>query len=796
MKHLIKIIALISTLCIILGMLSGCSATKVTAELYDASNFEMVNEENGIIAENEHFTMKWVKSTEFYGQEVFRAVVQIISKKDGTVWSTTPKEYIDSTVPGDEWSPNMNLAASGLVNSGVTITMRNEEQTFEYDAYNYSIANGRFSSEKRENGITVSYYFDQVGTIIPVDYYLEGEAFKVSVNPAKIKTYMVEEELADKTVQVLQKVINVTPAPFMCSSQNTAANSKENYIVVPSGSGALMYTDQRSDGAARTFESAVYGNDYTIDEYDSPKNETPVTMPFYGIKKGNKAICAIIEQSAEACVIKSRIGDSLLGANYTEQGTTNGYSYVSATFNVLGMNNVYETSTWREQYTDTVAQNLNPLVIGYYPLDGANANYTGMAKCYQKYLVEKEGMKKSSDNSLLTVKIYGSYLEDELFLGLPTSKDVALTTYEEATEILKELKNITGGSLVVDMYAYGDGGLSSNELGGGYSLTGAVGGSSELKEFIQFTKDNGIKTFFNFDTVTFFESGSGYSTDNDAALNVNGVPAPVYQFWRSTRERYTRSQGGKVGTLVARDLLDDATLDAVELADEYGITGLAFNTLGNVCYSDYTEVEDDETLHKYPLRNNMGNDVKAIVSSVQSNSKTVMMDGAYAYAAVNADIITGTPVISDRQNVIDKDIPLYQIVFQGYKANSVSAINTATNKRTQYLKAIETGSGLAFDLMGNYYSEIRKEKTFGLYACLYEDNKDIINEYVAEGKDYLASVAGATIKTHSYVTENVTKTVFDNGVMVYVNYGDTDYVSDIGVVKAQDFLSKEGILGE
>ena len=793
MKHLIKIIALISTLCIILGMLSGCSATKVTAELYDASNFEMVNEENGIVAENENFTMKWIKSTEFEGQEVDRAVVQIISKKDGTVWSTTPDEYIKETVPGDEWSPNMNLLAAELVNSALTITMRNEEQTMEYNAYSASIANGRFSSQKRENGITITYYFDQVGAIIPVDYYLEGEAFKVSVDPSKIETYMVEEALADKTVKVLQKVINVTPAPFICSSKNTNAGNKNDYVVVPSGSGALMYTDQRSDGAARTFEGSVYGADAAIDKYDSPKNETPVTMPFYGIKKGDKAVCAIIEQSAEACTIKARVGDSLMGANYTEAGVSNGYSNVAATYTVLGMNNVYESTSWREQFSEKVEKNLNPLVIGYYPLSGADANYTGMAKCYQKYLVEKEGMKKSSDNSLLTVKLYGSYLEDELFIGLPTSKDVALTTYEEATEILTELKNISGGSLIVNMYAYGEGGLNSTQLGGGYSLTGAVGGSSELEEFIKFTKDNGIKTFFNFDTVKFFESGSGYSTNDDAALNVNGVPAPLYEYWSSTRERYTIDQGGKVGTVIARDLLDDAANDAVELADEYGITGLSFDTLGNVCYSDYAEVEEDETLHKYPVRNNMGKDVKNIILSVQANSKTVMMDGAFAYAAVNADVITNTPVISDRQNSIDLEIPLYQLVFQGYKANSISSINTATNKRTQFLKAIETGSGLSFDLMANHYGELRKQKGAALYACLYEDNKELINEYVAEGKDYLASVAGSTIKAHCYVTADVTKTVFDNGVTVYVNYGDVDFVSDIGVVKAQDFLSKEGL---
>ena len=213
-----------------------------------------------------------------------------------------------------------------------------------------------------------------------------------------------------------------------------------------------------------------------------------------------------------------------------------------------------------------------------------------------------------------------------------------------------------------------------------------------------------------------------------------------------------------------------------------------------MCYSDYdvveTENDTDKEVYKNPWRNNMGKDVKAITADIQKNSKTVLMDGAFAYAAVAADIITNVPTASTKSNMFDVEIPLYQIVFQGYRANSTGAINTATNKRTQFLKSIETGSGLSFELIGNYYQELRKQTMTGLHAALYSDNAKVIEEYVNEGKTFLTSVAGATIVSHQYMTNDVTKTVFDNGVTVYVNFGDTDYKSDIGVVKAQGFLNK------
>jgi len=800
MKHLIKIIALISALCLVLGMLSGCSGVEVEFKNYsdivgDISNPKpLKNLENGVVAENEYFKMIWHKTSRSTdGTDYNRAAIEFVSKKDGTVWSTTPKEYYDNNDPSEF------MFGSGLINSSLSITVRNGEQTFDYNAYESSISvgDGRFSSVKRADGkgITVTYYFDEIGIVVGVDYYLDGEGFKVSVDPKNVNSYIVTDPDADLQVhnaskEAIQKVVSVTPAPFLCGTQNTNVGNKDSYFVIPSGSGALMYVDKRSDETVREFRGMVYGEDKTVDKYNQAANETPITMPFYGIKSGNNALCAIIEQASEACEIIAHAGDTTVGSNFFSETPQNGYAYLSAVYNVLGYNNVYNQGTWRLQYNEYTDQNITPLVIGYYPLSGDQANYTGIAKRYQKYLVDKENMKKSQANSLLNVKFYGSFVQDELFVGIPYEDEVALTTYNEATEILGELKALSGGSITATMSGYGEGGINANELAGGYTLTGAVGDEDDLKKFIEYTNSNGIKTFFNFDTVTFYESGNGYSTSTDSAINLNGIPAPVYSFLHSTRGRYERKSGGKVGTLISRENLAASTNDAVALADEFGITGIAFNTLGNTCYSDYTPTEEDELVFKNPWRNGMGNDVKKITEDVKKNNKTVLMDGAFSYAAVSADIITNAPTASNRSNAIDLDIPLYQIVYQGYRANSVGAINTATNQRTQFLKAIETGSGLSFDLINNYYQELRKQYIRGLHVALYKDNLKLIQDCVNESKTFLTKVAGEEIVDHQYVTANVTKTVFNKGITVYVNYGDTDYTSDIGVVKAQGFLYK------
>ncbi len=818
MKHLNKFISLMLALCIMLGTFAGCGSEDDSVQYAKPETME--NVASGVVAKNDYYTMKWNENL---------ASIEFV-EKDGTVWSTVPESFLNNSIYDDydddplTYNTQM-MEIDGVIASSLVIDCLIAEQTFTYNSLTHCVNKDKaFTSKKLENGngISVTYYFDEVEAEVTVEYYLEGDSFKVKVDPANIKCY------GDAIVT------EVNPTPFMCAADvvvkggatetatddtlsddtytddytydytddysydyesdvtdETAVEEEEedkplalendeneyDYMVIPSGEGALVYCHTRNSLTPKSFSGEVYGSDYSVDEWENASNEVGITMPFYGITRGEKAICAIIEQGENSCEIEAELNTM---AGY--------YGNVSTVYNVTGYNMVYGTSKWRAQYNDYVETNLETLVVGYYPLSGDDANYTGMAKKYREYLIENEGLKKSQDNSLLTAKIIGGYTEDDLFLGIPTEKQVSLTSYAEAETIVKELSEISGGSLVIDMYAYGDGGLNATKIAGGYKLTGFAGTKADLESFLQYAKDNNVDTYFNFDPIIYYESGNGYSTSKDTAVSANGIPAPVRQFWYSIHGRLENSNGGITGGLVARAQLNKAVAETVELADKYGITGLAFNTLGNVAYSDYEE--DDDKNPTYPLKNGMSDQVTEIINETKSSSKTVLVDGANSYAAVAADVIAGCPTTSNRDNTFDKDVPLYQIVFQGLKSNSVYSINMTENSDTQFLKAIETGSGLSFTLMANYETELRKQYARRLNTTVYKDNKSDIETYVTRSKNYLTKVAGASITAHEYITDDVVKTVFDNGVTVIVNYGESDYSSDLGTVKANDFLYK------
>ena len=60
---------------------------------------------------------------------------------------------------------------------------------------------------------------------------------------------------------------------------------------------------------------------------------------------------------------------------------------------------------------------------------------------------------------------------------------------------------------------------------------------------------------------------------------------------------------------------------------------------------------------------------------------------------------------------------------------------------------------------------------------------------VAKYQSDLAETAGKKITGFSYITENVTKTDFENGIRVYVNFENTDYTADGIKIPAKSYTA-------
>lgn len=739
---------IISVLTVVVLLFSFCSCGKKEEKTTPKTPYDKLKAgmgvETGVVIENDNFVLSWDSE---------RAAVMLTDKNTNAVWSTIPYDYYKTGKTSGR--ANIMMGSPLMLEY---VNTKNKSAVKTVNGYNGIIKNGKIGCQKTKNGLKVFYFFDKLEVVIPVDYELREKGISISINPKDIKEY---DNL----------VYKISLAPFMCSSENSS-EKENNYLVVPSGSGALMYTDVRTgEQELREYSENVYGNDPARYESEKLENTKKVLMPIFGAKNGETAICGIIENGAASASVDALVGDEKIG-----------WSAVYPTFSIRGSNVSAVDFTGGSSVVETISEDITgyeKIGVGYYPLSGEKANYSGMAEVYKSFL-KADGFKKEEKKSdkAITLNILGGLQVKSLFLGVPYMKTVSATTYGEALDIIKTVENETNMPVDAVLNGFGSSGVDIGKLAGGYNFSSVFGNKKSRKSLIEYCKEKNIPLYFDFDIVRFNSSSNGFSATFDAAKSSNSFTAYQYHYsiaLRDTdkaRERYV---------LLSRSKLSSAAEKLFKLAEKSDLYGIGMSTLGNIAYSDY---DNDE----YFVRGGIEKDVAGIISSARKKGLTVAIGGANAYAAVNADKVFNSPVSSSKYNILDEDIPLYQMVFKGITDVSSEAVNTAANSRNTFLKSIEGGSGLSFVLTSHYDSGFAYSAHSALAVSKITDNIELIKALSNESREYYELIKNAEIVEHSIISDSLRQTKFDNGVTLWVNYSDKEVCMPEGTVGAESFM--------
>lgn len=699
---------------------------------------------SGVVTENDGFTLSWDSE---------RACIYLTDKASGDVWSTIPYDYYES----GEASGRANIMMSSpimleYVNTG------NKSAVKSVNGYTGILKNGKIGCKKIENGIKVYYFFDKLELVVPVDYTLKDNGIEISVTPKEI-------------IETDNLVYKISFAPFLCSAKNSSDNQQQ-YIVVPSGSGALMYTDERQGSLdLREYSENVYGNDPARYESEKLSNTQTVRMPVFGAKDGDSAILGIISEGAASASVDAIVGDAKIG-----------WSAVYPTFTVRGSNVSAVDFTGGSSVVETISEELtgyDKLSVGYYPLGGEDADYSGMAEFYRDYLKKSAGKKSENiKEKSLTLNVLGGLQIKSLMLGIPYRKTVSATTYGEALEIIKDVEKAADMPIDVVMSGFGASGLDIGKLAGGFSLSSVFGNKKSLKALQKYCSDNKIPLFADFDIVRFNSSAKGFSKTFDAAKSSNSFTA--YQYHYSVSLRDTNSELERF-VLLNRASLSEAADKVFDYAEDIGFNALGLSTLGNIAYSDYDAQESF-------VRGKTESDVAKILKNADKKGLSVAVGEANDYAAVNADKIFEAPVTSSMYDILDADIPFYQMVFKGMTDVSAESINIAANTRERFLKTLEGGSAMSFTLCARYDSDFAYSQHSALAVSVADDNIGLISSLAQESRDFYEAVRSAEIKEHIILSKTLRCTVFDNGVTLWVNYSDKAADTSHGTVEANSFM--------
>jgi hypothetical protein len=241
----------------------------------------------------------------------------------------------------------------------------------------------------------------------------------------------------------------------------------------------------------------------------------------------------------------------------------------------------------------------------------------------------------------------------------------------------------------------------------------------------------------------------------------------------------THQQTGDAMYLANRYAMAKSAQKVAELTKKQGTTGVSISTLSSTAYSDYDS-------RNYYCKAHMSDDVQRMIKALNAAGLKTFGEEANAYAAVKLDYIYDTPTESSGFFALDMDIPFYQMVFKGSVGLSGGAINLAQDPRTAFLKTVATGSSLGYTLCGSAERDVLLGNHSAVGSSIYSGLSEQIVEYMVQAQPLLDKVRTASIVSYEK-NGNVSRTEFDNGVVLYVNYGLTAERTELGTLDALSF---------
>lgn len=745
-----KTLSFLLCLVLLVGMAGCAQGQKKTSKSFDtsASNAGFSGD---VVAENSHLKIEWDETT----KGVF-----VTDKKSGTKWGTSP---IDEGGPQyDELG--MPIKKHPKINSVLSVSYLDYETNTVIDTASYTgaIENGRVRCARGKNSLLVEFYFDDPKFMIPVQYILEDDHLRIAINTKDIQ----EEE---------NKVIKVSVAPFMCSAENDGEN---RYVFIPSGSGAIIEPVTISQQGTN-YSTQVYGYDYTIEKLAEPTQKESVRLPVYGAKMSDgRGMLAIIDSGADSAFIEATVGASVYGytsahASFQLRGYT---GHIANLFSGLEVENVVYI---KDKVEDTLS-------VSFYPLTGEDASYVGMADTYRKYLKKNGGMPDSCTENALNLTVLGGMMLTDSFLGIPYEKLYAATTLEQVEDMSNDLLKNAKVPFSLILKGFGKTGIDVGTVGGGYTINSKLGSKTKLKELTKQLKKSDIDVFMDFDLVRFKEGSNGFSTFSDACYNAGEKKASQYIYNVAVLDWEEKTMHFMLDPLK----IGEASEKLVNTTEKLGLGGVSLESLTSMAYSNYSNKDDTA----YYSRSGFAKTVSKSLKQIKKSGVKLAASSANAYSAVLSNIIVNVPTDSDKEHIFSASIPFYEIVFKGHIPMFTESVNLCADKKEMILKAVESGIGLNYTVMDNWSNELIASKHSMLYNSVYSDISDGIINDVNKLSDYYNKIKGAHIISHELLSDTLRLTVFDNGISVYVNYGDEAQVSPAGTVEAESYIVVGGSL--
>lgn len=630
---------------------------------------------------------------------------------DGTSYCVVIKDTLNNKI----WtSLPASLAKKDTDCSVITAYVFYKNEVYSLNSQDDCVKLSAADTEKIDNGVKVIYKMSksvgdgEISLELAVCYTLADGSFYVDIDCSGI---------------AVSNGARLLKLDVMKSFGATAQSNKDDFILVPDGAGAIIKTGVE-DKSVASLDFAVYGG-----LLDGEVYENTAVIPAFGMKQGNTAFAALIEQGDALAVITAKRADN---------GDT-GYNQVGANFTITekdGQNNVSSVS-----YKGHIK-------ICYRFISGSNAGYVGMAIVCREQLIRNGVLStkrlESSEYMPVTLNVTGQSESPKKILGI-FKKNLKLTEFEQALDVVTLLKAKGVNNMTLRYKGALSGGLGRSNIFKTKILR-SLGGKNGFNELYDYMLAQKQELYLDVDVISsnsFASSKSaqgfldkkltlGYSTDTGTLLGIKNI---TLKFLRLTQ-------------------IGNAVIKLLNKTEKLGFTGYCLNDMGAMLYSDNTDGATRQ-------------DIAAELSEqakIASMNRKLMVDTGNFYCIKNADYI----VDLDTEVCVKDDsayvgVPFVPVIWHGIFDYSAKPVNMYEDYKTALLKSVEYGAIPSFELIyrddDGYFSKIN-----------YENWTGEITDFYTKANKSLNDLRNSKISGHYTLQDGVYCTEFDNGAKIYVNY--------------------------
>ena len=672
--------------------------------------------------------------------------IKIVDKNTGNEWVSSP-DYSHTLSGGSGTRNNLgSLISYSYFDSS--------DNTVNKNIRSQSVNGGNFKVEEIENGFKITFTTIEK-FVIPEELKLEEDSLSASLLVSEI----TEPEDSEN------RISQISLMPYF----GAVGPEEEGYAVVPDGSGAIIEFNQ-AGASVYTYSQRIYGRDFGQEIKSMSSVTQDARLPVFGINRNGAGMIAIIDESpASANVNCNIVGES--------NRVNNAYfTYVHRTYDTVYINE----ASWNQNTSRVVDENPQApgrFEVKYYFLDDDASDYVGMANRYQQYLIDELGVTSQveANTSKLYIEFLGGIKRIKNILGFPINTDIAITSFEDVVNISNELNSAGIADLSVILTNWTDG-TTDYTIPYKFKPESSLGGKKGFKNMLSSLNSIGAEIFPDVNLTDIRNNTWSYKAKRDVIQSLGNAPITIYPFSQST---YDPIKTYDPIYLLRADKMPELAQKVYDKSSEYEFTGLSASTLGQKMYSSFGK--------KAVGRSQSEQYYKEALQTLSQKSK-MLFSNPNAYVFQYASDVTDIPLRSSQYLIETQDVPFYQIAMHGLINYSTESLNAFYDQNYYMLKAIETGSDLKYTLGAQNFDKLQYTEYQYYNYINYNDWKDTIIETYNKVSEVNSKVSDAKIIGHEYLTDEVVKTTYDNGISVVVNYSQSDYESGNMNVGASNYI--------